>query len=148
MGLKEMWENMADKLSGRDDEYEDEYVDEYEDEDGQYQVQRPSAPALAQQSRAYRMVVVEPYVYDDSRKIADHLKSFHPVVINLEKTEEEVGRRLIDFVSGVTYAIEGRLEQVSQLIFLAVPKNMTVDTENYTYSETPTFSVDKQWGGR
>lgn len=144
MGLKDMWEDLADKFSRQESEYEyeDGYEDEYEEEKPSRSSYRPAVASLSQQSKAYRMIVVEPYTFADSEKVADHLKSYHPVVINLEKTEEEVGRRLIDFVSGVTYALEGHIEQVSQLIFLAVPNNMTVDTENYTYTATPSFSSE------
>ncbi len=148
MSLRDMWNDMADKLSGRDYDDDMDYMDEYDD--GEELPGAPRSVALnpAQQSKAYRMIVVEPYTFADSEKIADHLKSYRPVVINLEKTEEEVGRRLIDFVSGVTYALAGHIEQVSQAIFLAVPNNMTVDTENYTYTETPVLNIDDRWGGR
>lgn len=151
MGWRDSWNRMVDSVSGNHDEYDDEYMDDDEEyEDDRVNYRTPSAAAPVQQSKAYRMIVVEPYTFGDSEKIADHLKSYRPVVINLEKTEDEVGRRLIDFVSGVTYALEGHIEQVSNAIFLAVPNNMTVDTENYTYTTTPNLGADvaPTWGSR
>lgn len=150
MGVGNMLDGVKNLFSGRNDDYEDEYLEEYDEpaEEVAGNRYRNVSHAPAQQSKAYRMIVVEPYTFGDSEKIADHLKSYRPVVINLEKTEEEVGRRLIDFVSGVTYALEGHIEQVSQAIFLAVPNNMTVDTENYTYTTgSAGLNMDAPWKG-
>ncbi|MCI5836747.1 MAG: cell division protein SepF [Veillonellaceae bacterium] len=151
MSMGDMWKNFTSKLAGgrSNDEYYDDYDDyEEEAEEERYEARSAARPTV-RRAKEYRMIVVEPYTFEDSKKIADHLKEYRPVVINLEKTEEEVGRRLIDFVGGVTYALEGHIERVSAAIFLAVPNNMSVDTENYTYSTSSVPNMDTQnWGVR
>ncbi len=141
------WGGLLDKINGEKADYEDDYEDGYEyasTESGDDAEPR-HVPAVSpvQQTKAYRMIIVEPYSFQDSSKVADHLMQYHPVLINLEKTEEEIGRRLMDFVDGVVYAQHGSLEQVNEFIYLAVPNNMTVDKEDYTYTKaTAGFAAD------
>jgi len=79
--------------------------------------------------RQVRVVVVEPRVFDEVQSIADHLKSRRPVIINLEKAEPELARRVVDFISGATYALNGSTQKVGNGIFLFVPSNMDIASE-------------------
>ena len=74
-------------------------------------------------------MVVEPFTFDDAQHIADHLKNRKPVVVNLESTEPEVAKRMIDFISGTTYALGGTIQKVGNNIFLCAPVNVDVDYE-------------------
>ena len=62
-----------------------------------------------------KVVLVRPERFEDASEIADHLRDKRTVVLNLESTEKEVARRLVDFLSGVAYAQEGKIKKVAVL---------------------------------
>ncbi|NLP17827.1 MAG: cell division protein SepF [Firmicutes bacterium] len=76
-----------------------------------------------------RVVVVEPISFKDAKRVVDHLKERQPVVLNLEDTEEELCQRIIDFVSGATFAADGGVQKVGEGIFLFTPNNVDIATE-------------------
>jgi len=80
--------------------------------------------------RQVRVVVTEPKNFEDVQVVADHLKNRHPVVVNLEQADAELARRVIDFISGVTYGLNGSMQKVGNGIFLAVPNNVTISSES------------------
>ena len=73
-----------------------------------------------------KVIVVEPFSFDDAQHVADHLKNRKPVVVNFENTEEEVAKRMVDFISGTTYALSGTIQKVGNNIFLCAPNNVDV----------------------
>lgn len=73
-----------------------------------------------------KVMVVEPVTFDDAQHVADHIKNRKPVVINFENTETEVAKRIIDFISGTTYALAGNLKNVGKDIFICAPSNVDV----------------------
>ena len=74
-----------------------------------------------------RVVVVEPSTYDEAQGITDNLKNRSPVIVNLERADAELARRVVDFVSGACYALNGSLQKVGTGIFLFVPNNMDIN---------------------
>lgn len=77
--------------------------------------------------RQVRVVVIEPTSFDDVPAIADNLKSHRPVIINLEKADADLAKRVVDFVSGTTYALDGSMQKVGKGIFLSVPSNVGIE---------------------
>ena len=77
--------------------------------------------------RQVRVVVIEPISFDDVPGIADNLKNRRPVIINLEKADAELAKRVVDFVSGTTYALDGSMQKVGKGIFLSVPNNVGIE---------------------
>ncbi|MGH9044979.1 MAG: cell division protein SepF [Acidimicrobiales bacterium] len=73
--------------------------------------------------------VVAPARFGDAKEIADHLKAHRPVIVNLQVADRDLQRRMIDFCSGVTYALSGEMEKVADQVFLLVPSNVTVSDE-------------------
>ncbi len=73
-----------------------------------------------------KVVVVHPESFEDSKEIADHLKTKKPIVVNLEKIDAEVAKKIIDFLSGAVYALDGNIQKISKGIFLIVPYNMGI----------------------
>lgn len=73
-----------------------------------------------------QVVLVKPERFDDARPVADHLNSKHTVVLNLEATNKEVSRRLIDFLSGVTYANKGQIKRVANSTYIITPYNVNI----------------------
>ncbi|BBB93005.1 MAG TPA: cell division protein SepF [Methylomusa anaerophila] len=86
-------------------------------------------PHQQQQSPAAKQVkvmVVEPFSFDDAQHVADFLKNRKPVVVNLENTDVDIAKRMIDFISGTTYALSGSIQKVGNNIFLCAPANVDV----------------------
>ena len=73
-----------------------------------------------------KVVVVHPEAFEDSKEIADHLKTKKPIVVNLEKLDPEIAKKIIDFLSGAVYALDGNIQKISKGIFLIVPYNMGI----------------------
>lgn len=71
-----------------------------------------------------KVVLVKPERFDQAADIADHLRERRTVVLNLEQTNKDVACRLIDFLSGVAYAQEGKIKKVSVNTFLITPFNV------------------------
>jgi cell division inhibitor SepF len=75
------------------------------------------------------MHVVTPRSFNDAQQVADEFKRNKPVIINLQSTDRELSKRLIDFSSGMTYALGGGMQRISQGIFLLTPENVEVSAE-------------------
>jgi len=73
-----------------------------------------------------KVMVVEPFAFDDAQHVADHLKNRKPVVVNFENCDKEVAKRMIDFISGTTYALAGSIQKIGNNIFLCAPANVDV----------------------
>lgn len=76
-----------------------------------------------------RVVLVEPIRFEESQGIADNLLEQRAVVINIESCDTEVAAKIIDFVGGVVYAIDGTIQKVSHGIILAAPNNIDIASE-------------------
>ena len=88
-----------------------------------------------------KVVVIEPKSFDDVQQVANCLKEKRPVVINIEKTDAEVAHRIIDFISGTTYAIAGDIKKLGHNVFLCAPSNVSV---SYT-QDRGAISADMSW---
>ena len=73
-----------------------------------------------------QVVLVKPERFEEARPIADHLNSKHTVVINLESTNKELSRRLVDFLSGVAYANNGQIKKVANNTYIITPYNVNI----------------------
>ncbi len=72
------------------------------------------------------VVLVKPDRFENAAEIADHLKEKHTVVLNLEQTNKDVARRLVDFLSGVAYANEGKIKKVANSTYIITPYNVDI----------------------
>ena len=77
---------------------------------------------------AFEIVVYEPKVYEDSLNISTHLRSGSPVMINLKHLDPNEGTRLVDFVCGTAYAIDGHMMKIGDSIFLFTPNSIAITT--------------------
>ncbi len=73
-----------------------------------------------------QVVLVKPERFDDASSVADHLNAKRTVVLNLESTNKDVSRRLIDFLSGVAYANNGQIKRVANSTFIITPYNVDI----------------------
>lgn len=85
------------------------------------------AAAIAEAtSKPMEVVVIEPKTFDDSQQVSQCLMDKRPVVINFENTDTEVAHRIVDFISGTIYALDGDIRKISRNVFLCAPKNVTL----------------------
>ena len=75
------------------------------------------------------MHLVVPRSFNDAQQIADKFKDSVPVILNLQGTEQDLSKRLIDFASGLTYALDGGMQRVADKVFLLTPRNVEVSAE-------------------
>jgi cell division inhibitor SepF len=80
-------------------------------------------------SPSARVHLVVPRSFNDAQQIADKFKEGIPVILNLQTTDQELSKRLIDFASGLTYALSGGMQRVADKVFLLTPRNMEVSAE-------------------
>ncbi|HZQ63684.1 MAG TPA: cell division protein SepF [Gaiellaceae bacterium] len=76
-----------------------------------------------------RVHLVVPRSFNDAQQIADKFKEATPVILNLQTTDQELSKRLIDFASGLTYALNGGMQRVADKVFLLTPRNVEVSAE-------------------
>ncbi len=144
--LKRLTHPYEDEMEDDYDEDEDVYEDEEEPEDVE-----PTPPPREEPSRRrereyqepprrnsggkvvnihattqLQVVLVKPERYENASEIADHLRDKRTVVLNLEKTQKDVARRLLDFLSGVAYAQEGKIKQVALQTYIVTPYNVDI----------------------
>ena len=132
----------------------------YEDEDEEYEesfpdVKKPDATAALFEERRpaaredrrnkvvnihattqLKVVLVSPQHFEDASEIADHLKNKRTVVMNLEATNKDVARRLVDFLSGVAYAGEGKIKRVANSTYIITPYHVDIEGDLLTELES------------
>ena len=132
-------------LIGIDEEYEDDDYETVEEEyRPNYYERREAEKAKAAQryeggnvvpmksqsvkaiTAAFKLVVIEPKSFDECPKLVDSLKGRRPVIINLEKIETETAKKIFDFLSGATYALNGNVQKVANNIFIFAPESVDI----------------------
>ena len=91
--------------------------------DRQSRLRSVSAPAPA------KVHLVAPRAFNDAKQIADRFKAQIPVIINLQSADTELSKRLIDFASGLTYALDGSMQRVADKVFLLTPRDVELSAE-------------------
>ncbi len=88
---------------------------------------RPQLEAVASANVKVHLVV--PRSFNDAQSIADRFKDATPVILNLQSADTELSKRLIDFSSGLTYALNGGMQRIADKVFLLTPQNVDVSAE-------------------
>ncbi len=73
-----------------------------------------------------KVVVMQPENFEDAKGIAEHLKAKKPVIINLESLDSDIARRVVDFLSGAVFGLDGNIQKVASGIFLIAPYNVSI----------------------
>lgn len=94
----------------------------------QGQVNTPPNNIVSLQSvqKSSKVILLEPRAYGDAQEVADHLNNKRAVVVNLQRIQRDQGKRIVDFLSGTVYAINGDIQKVGTDIFLCTPSNVDV----------------------
>ena len=131
--------NRLSDLFKSEEEYENEEFEEYEEEEEQVTAPAPvqtakAAPASRStggisSGAALEMKVVKPERFDEVKAIGEHLLARRTVVLNLEETNKETTKRIIDFLCGVVFAIDGQVKKVANGTYVVTPKNVDVSGE-------------------
>lgn len=134
MGMMDKFKNF---IGIPEDEYYDDEVD-FISNDGGAQETKEEAAVHGEAPRRgnkvvnihattqLQVVLVKPERFDDASSIADHLNDKRTVVLNLESTNKDVSRRLIDFLSGVAYANNGQIKRVANSTYIITPYNVDI----------------------
>lgn len=91
-------------------------------------------------NKTMKVVVCEPDSYEEVQVLADHIKARRQVIINFENTPPDAARRIIDFVSGTTYALEGSCQQLGKTIFVFAPSNVEIAKDHRAMARRPGWS--------
>jgi len=134
---------MFDEYEGEEDDYEE---DEYDEEE----MEQSKNTSSKKETERYRnttngrknsnvyaintntkmhLVILQPVCYEDAQKVSDYIKEGKPVVINLEQVQYQVAQRIMDFLSGTCYSLEGSIQKVANGIFVIAPQNIEVSGE-------------------
>jgi len=76
-----------------------------------------------------RVHLVVPKSFNDAQQVADKFKDGIPVILNLQSTETDLSKRLIDFASGLTYALDGGMQRIADKVFMLTPRNVEISAE-------------------
>ena len=142
---------LLDKIKGMvntDDSYGDNYgLDENEGDDISPTRSAASRPGMNisghDNTVAIELKVVRPETYASVTEIADHLLNHRTVVLNLEATNREVAKRLIDFLAGVAYSIDGQLKNVANNTYIITPCNVDVADSQIRTAESRHSTVQQ-----
>ena len=91
-----------------------------------------------------RVHLVLPRSFNDAQQIADRFKDSVPVILNLQSADTDLSKRLIDFASGLTYALDGGMQRVADKVFLLTPRNVEVSAEERARALDPTGAFFNQ----
>ena len=92
-----------------------------------YQVGRSNSTVDEENMRKNKMILFEPRAYSESSQIVDYLKNLNTVVVNLKRVTPDQAKRIIDFLTGGLYAMNGNLQKLGGGIFLCAPNNVNIE---------------------
>jgi cell division inhibitor SepF len=110
----------------RRDDFDDIFADEPPRSARETRVLRPVGNGRAESVQVHLVV---PKSFNDAQQIADQFKDDVPVILNLQGTDTDLSKRLIDFASGLTYALDGGMQRIADKVFLLTPRNVEVSAE-------------------
>ena len=116
------------------EEYDDEEVfDEVEEVEEEKETPslfgRKNKVTMLPSAQNVKVVISQPNSYDQASEICEHLKEKKSIIVNLEYVNKDVARRIIDFMSGAVYALDGNIQKISNSIFLIAPFNYEITNE-------------------
>ena len=110
----------------RRDDFDDIFADEPRDGGRETRVLRPVGGNGRNDIQVHLVV---PKSFNDAQQIADQYKDQIPVILNLQQSDTDLSKRLIDFASGLTYALDGGMQRIADKVFLLTPRNVEVSAE-------------------
>lgn len=147
MGIKDTLNNLIfgkeEDTTGYDETYGDDDgfdpITETEETESEY---KDAGNIKVSSGASIEMVVVKPEKLESVTQIADYLVDRKTILLNLEETNKEVARRLIDFLNGVAYAINGDLRKVATNTYVITPSNVELSGEKMNTNQETAFSKE------
>lgn len=96
-------------------------------------------------NKTMKVVVCEPESFDEAQTLADHLKNRKQVILNFENTSPDIAQRIIDFLSGTTYSLDGHSQRIGPHIFIFTPSNVEIATDHRVVIRR--HGLGTSWGG-
>ena len=143
MSLMDEFKKIIHPYDDEDDDYEEDvgrdseptYFEPREPREPRESSRRKEVPAEERRNKVVnihattqlKVVLVKPERFENASEIADHLKDKRTVVLNLESTNKDIARRLIDFLSGVAYAGEGKIKKVAASTYIITPYHVDIE---------------------
>jgi cell division inhibitor SepF len=90
----------------------------------------PRPQAVPAYEEGYRITTLHPHSYNDARAIGEHFRSGTPVIMNLTEMDDTDAKRLVDFAAGLIFGLHGRIERVTNKVFLLSPEHVEVTAED------------------
>jgi cell division inhibitor SepF len=113
----------------RDDDFDDIFADEPSEERRTTSLRPVGGRGNGRGGGDVRVHFVAPKSFNDVQDVADKFKDTIPVILNLQGTDTDLAKRLIDFSSGLTYALDGGMQRIADKVFLLTPRNVEVSAE-------------------
>ena len=142
MSLMDEFKKIIHPYDDEDDDYEEDvgrdseptYFEPREPREPRESSRRKEVPAEERRNKVVnihattqlKVVLVKPERFENASEIADHLKEKRTVVMNLESTHKDIARRLVDFLSGCAYALDGKIKKIAISTYLITPYNVDV----------------------
>ena len=129
-GVIGMNNNQSEAEEPDNDDYDVDTYDNYEEEEEDRKFfGRKGKVVPISQAQSIKMVISQPTTFEQSEEICSLLKEKKSVIVNLEYVSKEVARRIVDFISGGVYALDGHIQKISNSIFLMAPTNYEITNE-------------------
>ncbi|MBR0157341.1 MAG: cell division protein SepF [Clostridia bacterium] len=131
-GLRKLWDALLEPSEEQEQEleYSEEFSSVYAEPEPEVEQRKPRRQSSnivnLPGTGSSKMIVYRPVSYEDTQNIIDNLKSHKPVIVNMEQIEVETAQRILDFMSGACYAVDGRVYKVSSRIFIVAPANIDI----------------------
>lgn len=134
--MNKMW-----NLLGVDNEEDFDYDTDYENTSVPYTEEKENtasvAPVAPKKNKVVgmpgmqqvRVIISQPSTFEQSEEICEHLKEKKSIIVNLEYVNKDVARRIVDFISGAVYGLDGNIQKISNSIFLVAPFNYEITNE-------------------
>ena len=134
--MNKMW-----NLLGVDNEEDFDYDADYENASVPYTEEKENttsvAPVTTKKNKVVgmpgmqqvRVIISQPSTFEQSEEICEHLKEKKSIIVNLEYVNKDVARRIVDFISGAVYGLDGNIQKISNSIFLVAPFNYEITNE-------------------
>jgi cell division inhibitor SepF len=130
VGIKSKFKNfflLDEEEFDQEESYtEDQYEEKLPVKQQQSSSTKQNVVSLQSVQKSSKMIIVEPRVYAEAQEIADHLKNRRAIVVNLQRIQHDQAKRIVDFLSGTTYALGGDIQRIGSNIFLCTPDNVEV----------------------
>jgi cell division inhibitor SepF len=98
--------------------------------------------------KGVKIIVCEPEKFEEAQALADHLKNRKQVIVNFEGTRPEISQKIIDFISGAVYALDGQSQQLGQNIFLFAPSSVEITNDHRTLMRKHDLMTSEPFGGK